>query len=114
MPFARIAGFTDHVPSPDVAAIRVCPATVTAPDLPDVPVLAENVAVMDVALDPEVAERLIQVESLTDADQDPPLQPLGEAAIEKVAVPPDAGILLPEVESDDELTEKVQVGTAAA
>lgn len=84
------------------------------PDLVDVPVLAEKVAVSVLALLPEVAERLIQDESLTDALHDPPLHPLGDEAMLNVAVPPDAGILLLDVVSEDELIEKVHVGVAAA
>jgi hypothetical protein len=62
-----------------------------------------------VAVIPLAADTLIQLESLTDAVQDPPLQPLGLALIVNVVEPPLAGI----VATDVGLAENVQVGGAA-
>jgi hypothetical protein len=55
--------------------------------------LAANVAVADPAAVPPDGETLIQLESLTDDDQDPPLHPGGPALlIVNWAEPPPAGI----------------------
>jgi hypothetical protein len=58
---------------------------------------------------PLAADTLIQLASLTDAVQDPPLHPIGLALTVKVVEPPLAGI----VATDVGLAENVQVGGAA-
>ena len=58
---------------------------------------------------PLAADTLIQLESLTDAVHDPPLQPLGLALTVNVVEPPLARI----VATDVGLAENVQVGGAA-
>ena len=85
--------------------MTLCPAIVTVPDRPLVPVLARYVAVIAVAVVPLAADTLIQLELLTDAVQDPPLQPLGLALTVNVVDPPLAGTVATNVG----LAEKVQL-----
>jgi hypothetical protein len=72
-------------------------------------VFERYVAVTVAAVVPLATDTLIQLESLTNAVQDPPLHPIGLAPIVKVVEPPLAGI----VATDVGLVENVQVGGAA-
>ena len=72
-------------------------------------VFERYVAVTVAAVVPLAADTLIQLESLTDAVQDPPLHPIGLALTVNVVEPPLAGIVATEVG----LTENAQVGGAA-
>jgi hypothetical protein len=58
-----------------------------------------------VAVVPLTGDTLNQLASLTDAVQDPPLQPLGPALTVKVVEPPLAGI----VATEEGLAENVQI-----
>jgi hypothetical protein len=69
----------------------LCPAIVTVPDRRLVVVFCKNVAVATPASVPPAGDTLIQLESLTDADHDPPLHPLGLALTTNVVEPPLAG-----------------------
>jgi hypothetical protein len=83
----------------------LCPAIVTVPDRALVLVVERYVAVTEAEVVPLVADTLIQMESLTDAVQDPPLQPLGPALTVNVVEPPLAGI----VATDVGLAENAQI-----
>jgi hypothetical protein len=83
----------------------LCPAIVTVPDRGLVPVFCKNVAVAEPAVVPPAGDTLIQLESLTDADHDPPLHPLGLALTVNVVEPPLAGTM----GTDVGLAENVQV-----
>jgi hypothetical protein len=96
--------------TPSSVTAMVCPAIVTVPDRVLVLVFAANVAPAVPAAVPLVGDTLIQVESLTDADHEPPLHPLGLALTVNVAEPPLAGI----VDTEVGLAEKVQMGADAA
>jgi hypothetical protein len=87
----------------------LCPAIVRVPERALVLVLERYVAVTEAVVVPLAADTLIQLASLTDAVQDPPLHPIGLALTVKVVEPPLAGI----VATDVGLAENVQVGGAA-
>jgi hypothetical protein len=82
-----------------------CPAIVTPPDLGLVLVFCEKVAVTEPAAVPPEEERPIQVGSLTDADHEPPVQPLGLALMVNCMELPLAGT----VGTDAGVAENVQV-----
>jgi hypothetical protein len=84
----------------------VVPAMVMLPERGVGLGLAWNVAVDDPGAVPLEGEMLIQDESLTELDHDPPLHPLGLAVIVKRRLPPGAGIV--GADMGDAL--KVQVG----
>jgi hypothetical protein len=84
----------------------VCRAIVTVPGRGLVPVFARYVAVTDPAAVPLTGDTLIQVESLTVAVHDPPVQPLGPAVTVNVVEPPLAGI----APTDVGVAENEQVG----
>jgi hypothetical protein len=75
-----------------------CPAIVTVPDRRLVLAFCEKVAVTEPAAVPPEEERPIQVGSLTEADHEPPVQPVGPALVTvNWLEPPPAGIVPTEV-----------------
>ena len=87
----------------------LCPAIVTVPERELVLWFCANAAVTETAVAPLAGDTPIQVESLTVADHDPPLQPLGLALTKKIVEPPAAAI----VATDVGVTENAQGGCVA-
>jgi hypothetical protein len=87
----------------------LCPAIVTVPGRELVLWFCANAAVTEAAVVPLAGDTPIQLESLTDAVHDPPVQPLGLALTVNVVEPPLAGI----VATDEGVAENMQVGGAA-
>jgi hypothetical protein len=84
------------------------PAIVSVPDRPLVLMFGENVAVTGLPAVPNVGETLIQLGSVTEANQAPPLHPLGLAPTVKIAEPPLDGT----IGTEGGLAENVQLGGA--
>ena len=89
--------------------MTLCPAIVTVPERELVLVFCANAAVTEAAVVPIAGDTAIQLESLTVAVHDPPLQPLGPAPTVKVVDPPLARI----VATDVGVAENVQVDELA-
>jgi hypothetical protein len=88
--------------------VMLCPAIVTVPERELVLWFCANAAVTETAVAPLAGDTPIQVESLTVADHDPPLHPLGLTLTVNVVEPPLAEI----VATDVGVTENVQGGGA--
>jgi len=88
--------------------MMLCPAIVTVPDRGLVFGFCANAAVTGAAAVPLAGDTSIHVESLTDADHDPPLHPLGLTLTVNVVELPLARIVITVVG----LTENVQGGGA--